>query len=411
MHFRLLGWSMSLLLAGSAWAENAVRIDPAQGPMLRFTRPFRARPVPPANLGNSGRLESLMHAGNLYLSAQDAVALAVENNLDVEVQRYGPLLAQEVLRRARAGGALRSVGVGVAAGPSSVSLTGVTVTNIGTVGAAGEGVSSGGGIVTQLGPPIASFDPTVTLFASFAHTTSPQSNTILTGTTALIQGSRTLQAQYVQNWDFGLGAQFTYYQQHISVNSPFFSIDPYTQGYLDLQVTQNLLYGFGSAVNGRNIRVQKNNIKVTNLQFRSQVAATVSSVLNLYWDLVEFWQDQRARQRELAAAEQLLENNRKQADAGTLAPIEVTRAEAQVYTSQQDLLVSQTNLLQQETVLKNAISRNGIANTTLLDAHIIPLDTISIPANDQTPPIDQLVEQALKNRSEVTQSRLNIDSN
>jgi outer membrane protein len=406
-----LAGAVFLLLAASAAGENAVRIDPAQGPLLRLTRPFRARPVPPVNLGNSGRIESLIHAGNVYLSAQDAVALAIENNLDIEVQRYGPLLAQEVLRRARAGGALRSVGVGVAAGPSSVSLTGVTVTNIGAVGAAGEGVSSGGGIVTQLGPPISSFDPTLTIIGSAAHTTSPQSNTILTGTTALIQETRTLQAVYNQNWDFGLGAQFTYYNQYTNVNSALFAIDPYTTGYLDLQITQNLLYGFGSAVNGRNIRVQKNNIKVSNLQFRQQVATTVSAVLNLYWDLVEFWQDVRARQRELAAAEQLLDNNRKQSEAGTLAPIEVTRAEAQVYVSQQDLLVSQTNLLQQETVLKNAISRNGIANSNLLDAHIIPLDTITIPANDVTPPIDQLVETALANRSEVAQSRINIDSN
>ena len=164
-------------------------------------------------------------------------------------------------------------------------------------------------------------------------------------------------------------------------------------------------------MNGRNIRVQKNNIKVTNLQFRQQVATTVSSVLNLYWDLVEFWQDQRARQRELAAAQQLLDNNRKQVEAGSLAPIEVTRAEAQVYVSQQDLLVSQTNLLQQETVLKNALSRNGIANVDLADAHIVPLDSITIPPKDDTPPIPQLVEQALANRSEIAQSRLNIDSN
>jgi outer membrane protein len=409
--FLLLAASAFLLLSGSAAAENAVRIDPAQGPLTRFTRPFRARSVPPVNLANSPRLESLLRAGNLYLSAQDAVALAVENNLDIEVQRYGPLLAQEVLRRARAGGALRSVGVGVASGPASVSLTGVTVTNLSAAGTAGQGVSSGGGIVTQLGPPISSFDPTVTIYSNFQHATSPQSNTILTGTTALIQNSRTYQAQYLQAWDFGMTAQFTVYDQHINVNSAFFDVDPYTQGYLDLQVTQNLLYGFGSAVNGRNIRVQKNNIKVTNLQFKQQVATTVSAVLNLYWDLVEFWQDQRARQRELAAAEQLLDNNRKQAEAGTLAPIEVTRAEAQVYTSQQDLLVSQTNLLQQETVLKNALSRNGIANINLADAHIVPLDSITIPAADDTPPLPQLVEQALANRSEIAQSRLNIDSN
>ena len=411
MHLCRLRWAMLLLvLTSPAGAENAVRIDPAQGPLVRFTRPFRARSVPPVNLANSPRLESLLRAGNLYLSAQDAVALAVENNLDIEVQRYGPLLAQEVLRRARAGGALRNVGVGVANGPTSVSLTGVTVTNLSTAGTAGQGVSSGGGIVTQLGPPISSFDPTFTLYTNFQHATSPQSNTILTGTTALIQNSRTYQAQFLEAWDFGMTAQFTVYEQHIHVNSAFFDVDPYTQGYLDLQVTQNLLYGFGSAVNGRNIRVQKNNIKVTNLQFRQQVATTVSSVLNLYWDLVEFWQDQRARQRELAAAEQLLDNNRKQATAGTLAPIEVTRAEAQVYVSQQDLLVSQTNLLQQETVLKNALSRNGIADPSLADAHIVPLDSITVPEKDDTPPIPQLVEQALANRSEIAQSRLNIDS-
>src|SRR6202167_402586 len=217
MHFWRLRWSILLLLAGSAAAENAVRIDPAQGPLLRFTRPFRARPVPPTNLSNTLRLESLLHAVNLYLSAQDAVALAVENNLDIEVQRYGPLLAQEVLRRARAGGALRSVGVGVANGPVSVSLTGVTVANIGTVGAAGQGISSGGGIVTQLGPPISSFDPTLTLIGSAAHTTSPQSNTILTGTTALIQQTRTFQAVYNQTFDFDLGAQFTFYNQYTNV--------------------------------------------------------------------------------------------------------------------------------------------------------------------------------------------------
>jgi outer membrane protein len=414
-----LRWSVSVLLTGSAFllaaapagGQNAVRIDPSQGFLNRFTRPFRARSVPSVSLANSPRIESLIRAGNLYLSAQDAVALAVENNLDIEVQRYGPLLAQEVLRRARAGGALRSVGLGVSPGPTSVSLQGVTITNIGAVGTAGEGVSSGGGIVTQLGPPILSFDPTLSLFANFAHATSPQSNTILTGTTALIQTSRTFQAQYQQNWDFGLSAQLTFYNQHIHVNSQFYNLDPYTAGYLDLQVTQNLLYGFGSAVNGRNIRVQKNNIKVTNLQFRQQAAMTVSSVLNLYWDLVEFWQDLRARERELAAAQQLLDNNRKQVEAGTLANIEVTRAEAQVYVSQQDLLVSQTNLLQQETVLKNAISRNGIASTGLRDVHIIPLDTLTIPAKDETPPVDQLVEQALDNRAEIGQSRLNIDSN
>src|SRR5271165_3813210 len=117
----------SLLIAGPSAAENAVRIDPAQGNVGWLTRPYRQRYVPPVNLSNSPRLESLVRAGNLYLSAQDVVALAIENNIDVEVQRYGPLLAKEVLTRAEAGGALRSVGLGVAQGPTSVSLQGVSL--------------------------------------------------------------------------------------------------------------------------------------------------------------------------------------------------------------------------------------------------------------------------------------------
>ena len=124
-------------------------------------------------------------------------------------------------------------------------------------------------------------------------------------------------------------------------------------------VTQNLLNGFGRAVNGRNIRVQKNNMKVTDLQFKQQVITTVTAALNLYWDLVSFNQDLKAKQEEVATAEQLLKNNQDQVRIGTLAEIEVTRAQSQLYAARQDLVISQTNLLQQETVLKNALSRHG----------------------------------------------------
>lgn len=401
-----------MLLATSASAQTAIRIEPPPAGRLGWlTRPYEPRTVPPINLTNSPRLDTLVRAGNLYLSAEDVVALSVENSLDVEVQRYGPLLAREVLKRAQAGGALRSVGVGLAPGPQSVSLQGVSVNFSGGVAAAGAGVSSGGGIVTQLGPVIPSLDPTVAAFMNFQHATIPQNNTVLTGTTALIQNTRTFQAQYQQNWDFGLSAQMVYASQHTKVNSLFFSLNPYTTGSLDLTVTQNLLQGFGSAVNGRNIRVQKNNLKVTDLQFKQQVITTVAAALNLYWDLVSFNEDLRARRQEVEAAQQLLEDNKKQVAIGALAEIEITRAEAQLYASQQDLVVSQTNLLQQETVLKNALSRNGVSSPSLADVHVVPLDTISVPDKDEIRPVDTLVEEALGKRAEIEQSRINIESN
>jgi len=403
--------SIFLLLTASGAAQNVIRIDPPSGGFGWLTHPYQPRSVPPINLSNTPRLESLMRAGNLYLSSQDVVALAIENNIDVEVQRYGPLLAQEVLKRAKSGGLLRNVGVGVAQGPLSVSLQGVSLTGTGATVTGGSGVSSGGGVLTQLGPAIASFDPTVSFFASFAHTTTPQSNLQLTGTAALVTDTRSYQAQYTQNWDFGLTAQATYSSSYIKVNSQVLALNPYTQGNLGLQVTQNLLNGFGSAVNGRNIRVQKNNLKVTDLQFKQQVIATVAAALNLYWDLVSFNEDVRSRKQEVATAQQLLEDNKRQVAIGAIAEIEITRAEAQLYTSQQDLVISQTNLMQQETILKNYLSRNGIAAASLAEVHIVPLDTIAIPPQDEVRPLEDLVQQATAKRVEVETNRINIESN
>jgi outer membrane protein TolC len=197
--------------------------------------------------------------------------------------------------------------------------------------------------------------------------------------------------------------QLTYNSSHFRLNSLRNTLNPYTSGSLDFQVSQNLLQGFGAAVNGRNIRVAKNNEKISDLQFKQQLITTISAVLNLYWDLVSFNQ-------ELATAQALYNDNKKQVEIGTLAPIEVTRAESQVYTAQQDLLVSQTNLLQQETVLKNALSRNGVASPELADVHVIPLDTFKQPGNQQQRPVDDLVREALSKRVEVQQNRINIES-
>jgi outer membrane protein TolC len=283
--------------------------------------------------------------------------------------------------------------------------------NGGGISASGAGVSSGGGIVTQLGPAIPQLDPTISGFASFQHSTTPQSNTFLTGTTSLTQDVRAYQAQYTQNWVFGLNAQVTYASNHIKVNSLSFNLNPFTSGDLDLQLTQNLLQGFGSAVNGRNIRVQKNNLRVTDLQFKQQVIATVAAVLNLYWDLVSFNEDVRSRQSEVDAAQTLWDDNKKQVNLGALAEIEITRAEAQFYASKQNLVISQTNLLQQETVLKNALSRNGVASASLADVHIIPLDALVIPPSDEIKPLAELYDDALGHRVEIEQSRINIESN
>jgi outer membrane protein len=398
-----------LMMIGPAAAQNAVHVDAPRGGLGWLTRPYRQPTVPDINLNNSHRLEALVRAGNLYLSAQDVVALTLENNLDIEIQRYGPVLYKQVTKRAQGGGLLRSVGVGISQGAQSVSLTGVSLTASGGTTAGSSATAAG--VLTQVGPtPPTLLDPTLTLVGSWSHNTSPFSNTILTGTTALIDNTRFYEAQFAQTFQFGLNYQLTFASTRNHFNSQFYTINPYDSGYLDLQITQPLLNGFGRAVNGRDILIAKNNEKVGDLQFKQQVITTVSAVLNLYWDLVTFLQDTKARRDELATAQALFDDNKKQVQIGTLAPIEVTRAEAQVYSSQQDLLVSQTNLLQQETLLKNALSKNGVESPMLADVHIVPLDTIQVPEKDEFKPMPELVQEALDHRTEVATQKLNIDS-
>lgn len=194
------------------------------------------------------------------------------------------------------------------------------------------------------------------------------------------------------------------------MNSPANVLNPYTQGYLDLYVTQSLLQGLHIGVNNRNIRVAKNNMKVTDLQLKLQVITTVSAVLNLYWDLVSFNEDLHIKEKAVDSAQQLLADNQKQADLGTLPRIEVTRSAAEVSTAKENLLLAQTNVAQQETVLKNALSRDGAVSSMLDDLHIIPLDHIVVPNKEDLKPTSELIQEAIANRPEIAQVKINLES-
>ena len=381
---------------------------PVAGPLLR---PFHLerRVVSPVRYENTPRLESLVRSGNLYLAREDVVALVLENNIDIAIQRYGPFLAREVLRRAEGGGFLRSVGTPIYPGPVSVSLAGVSVNTVG-LAESGSGVGSGGGIVIQLGTPPPNLDPYIFAYGNFQHNTTPLSKTFLSEVSSLLNDSRTFQFGFGRSFVTGTSAQFTFLSSRNSLNSPANVLNPFTQGYLDLYVTQNLLQGFQVSVNNRNIRVARNNMKVTDLQVKRQVITTVSAAMNLYWDLVSFNDDLRIKEQALATAQKLLEDNKKQVAAGALSAIEVTRAAAEVSAAKENLLIAQTNVAQQETVLKNALSRNGVASPWLDDVHIVPLDHIQVPEKEDLKPTLDLVAQAVEKRPELEQTRINIES-
>ncbi len=411
-YFRKFSPAVLATFACSFAQTPEVSITTPKGPPVVGTlmRPFHLekRVVAPANLNNSPRLESLVRAGNLYLSMQDVIALVLENNIDIAIQRYGPFPAREGLRRTQGGGAIRTAPTPIYPGPASVSTLGVNVSAVGL--AESGGVGSGGGIVVQYGTTPPSLDPFFVAYAGFQHATTPESNTLLGEVSSLVDNSRTYQLEYGQQFVTGTGAFLTFVSSRSSFNSPAFVLNPFTQGFLDLYVTQNLLQGFHVAVNNRYIRISKNNLKVTELQVKLQVITTISAVLNLYWDLVSFNEDVRIKEQALATAQKLYEDNKKQVAIGTLSAIEVTRAAAEVSAAKENLLIAQTNVAQQETVLKNALSRNGAASPWLDDVHIVPLDHIVVPEKEELKPIGELVEQALGKRPEIERTRINIQS-
>jgi outer membrane protein TolC len=407
------GFLSALLLAAAAYAQSSevtIQTPPERPVIGRFLRPFHIenRIVPAPKLTNSPRLDQLIRGGNLYLSAQDVIALVLENNLDIAVQRYNPLLSRETLRRAESGQILRSVEAPVVAGPTSVSTAGISTNANGLAG--GGGFGSGGGLVTQVGPQPPNLDPNLFAQVSIGHFTTPLTNTLLNQTTALTTGYRGFGVQYNQAFITGTYMQFTYSQSRNFQNSSTPLFNPFVNGSFDVVVTQPLIQGSSIGVNNRDIRVAKNNIKVSNLNVKLQVATTVAAVLNLYWDLVSFNEAVRIKEQGVQTANELYEGNRKQVGIGAMAGIEVTRAAAALSAAKGDLLIAQTNVAQQEIVLKNALSRNGVANGTLEDVRIIPLDHIEVPKAEEVRPVQDLIQEAVSNRLEIEKSKINIES-
>jgi outer membrane protein len=383
------------------YSQNQPHIEKPHVP--GFIRPYFAPSVPPIHLKNSNRLDSLIRAGNLYLTVQDAIALAIENNLNLEIDRYGPLLADSALERAKAGGPLR----GVPAGNSQISSVNSGVGVNGTTAAAGLGGGGGGGgggnsggaaTIQQVGQITPNLDPVLQNTSNFSHLTQPQANTVVSQTNALIEGQRVYNSVYSQGFLSGGQLQFREYQQYFHENAPD-NINPSNSARMDLIYKQPLLQGFGPRLNDRTIRISQINTTAAREQFRLQLLNLVSSVLNLYWDMVSATDELKARQQALEIAQRFLEDTQKEIAAQALPGVQLPRAEAEVSMRRQELLIAQANVRQQEVLLKEAISHSE--DPLLEAASVVPVDRIEIPATDDLRPLRELVTTAMAKRPDV----------
>lgn len=403
---------IGLVIAGQmAAAQPAIAPERPKAPVL--VRPYEAASTPPIRMGNSPRPHQLIRAGKLYLTVQDAIALAVENNLDLEVNRYGPLLAQWRVERAEAGGPLRGVtsgssqigsvasGQGISGSQASAGLGG---------GGAGAGGNAGGAVVSQIGPVTANLDPVLQHTTLFSHTTYPQANTVQSQTTALVDTQRLYNTSIQQGLLTGGYAQVRFNESYLAENTPTDILNPSVAPRMYLYVQHNFLAGFGVAVNSRNIRVAQRNQVASFQTFRSQLLDLVAQVLNQYWGLVSANDNIKFRRRASDAAEKFLEDTRNQIRLGALSNADIYRAQLEVGTRKQDLGVAESAVKQQENQLKNVLSRNGMRDPLLDEAEIVTLDSIQVPATDDLPPLRELVATALANRPDIGVAKIRSET-
>jgi outer membrane protein TolC len=312
---------------------------------------------------------------------------------------------------------LRNFSTTITQAPSSASLSVLAgnsqVNSVGTTSASGSsnsGVLSGVS-VTLAGSTIPNTDPYAYVAGGAYHATSIETSTAYTGTNFLVQQYKNLVYGVQQGFWTGttvsLGLSSTL---GASQNSPLAQYNPIDTAVASLTITQNLLNGFGLAVNKRAFHEAQNNLRVGDLAFKTQVITTVAGVANLYWDLVTYNDELKVSQQTLQLDTQLYEDNKKRAELGAIAPIDIIQAEADMKAAQQDVVQRESQVLQQEMTLKNYITRGGMDAPAIAVARIIPTDHIDVPAQEKVIPWQDLVAEAIAHRPEIEQNQIALEN-
>ena len=403
--------SIALACGLPAMAQPPVGVEPVRPTRSVLLRPYLPVQVPAARLANGSRLAPLIRAGQLYLTIRDAIALALENNIDIEVGRYDKTIAEWNLERAQAGGALPGVPSGASAANSVANGQGVAGSQAAagvSANAGSNGAAGGNSTISQIGPTTQTLDPIIQASAAFTHKTTPEYNSVQSITSVLLSNSRNYSTSLQQGFVEGGSITLGFSEHYLNENAASDVLNPSVAPSLSISFQHNFLRGFGTAVGGRTIEVRRLNIGISDLNFRTTVESTIVSVLNAYYALAGDDEALKAKQAALQSASQFVGENRKRVELGALAPLDVTSAESQLAVAEQDVILAETGFRVQELTLKNLLSRNGVADPLLASSHIVVLDRLVIPAQEDQPPLDELVKKALASRSDLAAEKANI---
>jgi outer membrane protein len=375
--------------------------------------PYEAEHVPATLLANTPRIDQLLRDGKIMLSMNDAVALALENNLDIAIARYNLNIADTDILRTAAGAALLGINSGVVQGTPGGGVGGIS----GTVGsgAGGTSVAAGGaatgtaGIVSStlgLGSTISSFDPILGGTIQFDRATTLSTSALL-GRTTVKGDTDTADFTYAQGFHWGTNMSVAFNNTRTVTDQTTTTLSPQLNSNFKFQLDQHLLQGFGLLPNTRFIRIANNNRNIADTAFRLQVITTVDQIENIYWDLVYAYENLHVQQDALAFAQKTLSDTQRQIGAGVSAPLQLASAQSTVASDQQALILAQTNLELQQLLMKNALSRTMV-DPALADAAVIPTSSMDVPENEQLPSTPDLIDQALTHRGELDESRVDL---
>src|ERR1700730_1435121 len=374
--------------------------------------PNKQRKFPPADLTNSKTLSQMIQDGKIELSLAQLAAAVVENNLNLASARYFNYSAQADLLRAKGGQAARGV-----------NAVGATIPDALFSAAIGAGLGGGGGAFGGLGgvgsisgatraltvSPRGSFDPAFTFDFSWDRTTNPLNTLVVAGSPVVTTNTSFYSFGWLQSFTTGtsFSVDLANERQSSSQQSLIFNPDVITR--MSVTAVQQLTNGFGKAFNRRFQTVARNNVEFVREWFLQQVNTILAQATDSYWELVASQEQVKATQQALQAAQQLYEDNKRQAEIGTLAPLDVVAAQSQVALTQRNLIVAQTNLQQQALTLKIFFSKQS--TDALGDAEIVATDPLPNPQTVDIPSLDEAISSAAKNRPEVPQAQAAVMNN
>ncbi len=418
--------------AGSKGPDKAAsQLPPAPQPVLTqplslratahdYSRPFATwisnplkvylpTSIPKASFANSVRLGDLVKNGKIYLSLSDAIALAIENNYDIAIARYDLDIADTDILRTKAGATPLGVPTGIVSNTlgsasSTAAVGGGPGGTTGGSGGAGAGASGLTLTTSGAGPAPENLDPTATAAIQFDRQRAPSTSFFTGGTSSTNDYNFSVSQGFVTGTNFQVAFNNTY----ATSSNPVTQFSPELYSSFRATITQHLLQGAGIWLNKRFMYQALNNRRITDASFRQQILYTVNQVETIYWGLVQAYEDVQAKERALQQSSQLLADDQKQLQIGTMAPLDVVQAESTVATDKQALISSQNSLNYQQQIIKQAIARN-LNDAVLSAAPVIPTDRVTIQEiPEEKQPVEALVQDAFKSRPELEEAVLTL---